>query len=137
MKKAYLILVGVLLVLQGFGQQLNEPGNFILEVLDDKERTAEGVSIYLISVPDSSIQKTVVTDKKGIAMVDDIPPGAYVFKFTAVGYQVHVSPVYTFPVTSGAPAKYTVTLIPATATMQDVTVVGSRPFVQHVQGKVL
>src|SRR5918993_2375601 len=115
MKKAYLILVGVLLVLQGFGQQLNEPPGFILEVLDNKERTAEGVSIYIINVPDSSIQKTVITDKKGTAIVEDIPPGAYVFKFSAVGYQVHVSPVYTFPVAPGALAKYSVTLIPAAA----------------------
>ena len=98
MKKACLILVCVLVLLRCFGQQINEPGNFILEVLDDKERTAAGVSIDLVSIPDSSILKTVVTDKKGTAIVDDIPPGAYVFKFNAVGYQVHVSPVYTFPV---------------------------------------
>src|SRR5688572_3696084 len=137
MKKIYFILIGVLLVFRSFGQQINEPGNFILEVLDDKQHTAEGVSIYLVSVPDSSIQKTVVTDKKGTAVVEEIRPGAFVFKFAALGYKVHVSPVYTFPVAPGAAEKYSVTLIPAAAIMQDVTVVSSRPFVQHVQGKVL
>ncbi|MDO9375814.1 MAG: TonB-dependent receptor [Ferruginibacter sp.] len=137
MLRCYFLWVGLFFAVPGFAQPLQEPVPFLLEALNDKQQLAEGVSVTIVGVPDSVVQKTIVTDEKGVALVEDLPPGSYVFKFTGVGYQVHVSPVYTFPITPGSQAKYTATLLSTAAMMQDVTVIGSRPFVQHVQGKVL
>src|SRR5688500_14215330 len=137
MQRVFLSLIGLLLMFSGFGQRLEEGSPFLVEVLNEKNESAPGASVEMYSVPDSSLQKAGVTDSSGLAIFEDIPAGEYFFRISRVGYHPNFSAVYKFPLAASGQSKFSLVIHPLVNTMQDVTVVGTRPFVQHVQGKVL
>src|SRR3954453_1713076 len=98
MRRSFLLMLSLLLVSAGFCQQPNgENNDFLVEVLNEKQEQAEGVSVELLRVKDSVLQKAAVTDLKGAVLFENIPTGEYFFKVSRVGYQQQVSPLYKFP----------------------------------------
>jgi outer membrane receptor protein involved in Fe transport len=137
MQRFCLVVVGLLLSFGVLGQRLNESEGFLVEVLQENQQPAAGVSVEMLSTRDSVLQKAGVTDSTGTALFTDIVPGEYIFRVTSIGYQPQVSEVYTFTPGQSRHQKYSTVIIPSSNTLKDVTVIGTRPFVQHVQGKVL
>ncbi|MEP7144793.1 MAG: outer membrane beta-barrel protein [Ferruginibacter sp.] len=111
--------------------------SFCITVVNEKQQFVEGVSIELASAGNNALIKAVLTDAKGIAVFTNIAAGEHYFSISGAGYQPQTTPVYTFPLAANTDKKQTIILLPDIANMQGVTVVGTRPFIQHIQGKVL
>ncbi|MEP7109568.1 MAG: outer membrane beta-barrel protein [Ferruginibacter sp.] len=122
----------------GRGQALtNDTTSFSIRVVNEKQQSAEGVSIELISTTNKSLEKAALTDAKGVAVFSNIAAGGHYFTVSSAGYQSQTTPVYTFPLTANTDRKQTILLSPYVMNMQDLTVVGNRPFIQFTPGKVL
>jgi iron complex outermembrane recepter protein len=136
MQKIFLFLT-LIFVKPAFGQKVNEDvARFSIRVVNEKQQPLEGVTIELFT-KDSVLVKAAITSAQGSAVFEHIVPGAHFFKVSHSGYVEQVTDQYLFPLESAQGTSSTIVLSPAVSTMQGVTVAGTRPFVQHVQGKVL
>ncbi|MBK8606593.1 MAG: TonB-dependent receptor [Chitinophagaceae bacterium] len=74
-----------------FGQAVNS----ISGVIQDKtsKQPIEFATVQLLQLPDSSIIKTTVTDKKGKFTIEDIELGNYIVSYTFIGYSQTMLPV--------------------------------------------
>lgn len=122
----------------GFAQpHINDTTSFYITVVNEKQQMAAGVSVELISAVGKALVKVAVTNEQGQAVFTNIAAGKHYFTITAVGYQSQTTELYDFPLPEATQKKQLVKLLPNVADMKGVTVVGTRPFVQHVQGKTL
>ena len=137
MNKFFLLLVLILMETTSFGQPLvNDTTSFSLTIINEKKEYTPGVSVELISAASKSLVKAAVTDEAGVAIFTNITNGKHYFTITAAGYQPQTTPMYDFPL-ADIERNQVIQLFPIVASMQGVTVVGTRPFILHVQGKVL
>ena len=84
---------------------------------DDTHEPIAGVTIHI-----SPVNKTLVADSLGVALLPELPAGNYTFGFTGVGFREKEVNL-TFPV--AAPI-VTVNLDPEIETMQDVVIASTR-----------
>ncbi|MEO5891972.1 MAG: outer membrane beta-barrel protein, partial [Ferruginibacter sp.] len=138
MRKILFFVLLLVIAKAGTSQPLmNDTAGFFITVVNDKQQFAAGATVELISVENKSLVKTAITDSKGLAVFTNITAGEHYFSISSAGFQPQTTPVYIFPLAPNADKKQTIILLPELGNMQGVTVVGTRPFVQHVQGKVL
>ncbi len=130
MQKIFLIGVLSLIVNNTIAQV--KDSLFTINVLAEKQQPAAGATVELFNAATSILVKAAIADDKGEAVFNNLTPGEYRFKITNTGYQPQTTINYTFPATT----KATITL-QQSGTLQTVSVVGKKPFVQHTQGKVI
>ncbi|MEO5945690.1 MAG: TonB-dependent receptor [Chitinophagaceae bacterium] len=67
-----------------FGQSLNT----ITGIIQDKtsKQPIEFATVQLLQLPDSTVLKTTVTDKKGKFTIEDVQSGNYIVSYTFIGY---------------------------------------------------
>ena len=123
---------------KSIGQRVMEDSSsFLLTVVNEKQEAAGGVSIEMLSAKDSSLVKAAITDTKGQAIFNGILAGIHFFKVSGTGFHPQFTQAYLFPLDPSVSPEHTIVLAQKVATMQGLTVVGIRPFIQHTQGKVL
>lgn len=116
---------------------MNDTSNFFITVVNDKQEFVEGVSIELINAEKKALIKAALTDAKGVVVFRNIAAGRHYFTTSGTGYQPQTTPIYLFPLNATTGSKQTILLIPNVSDMQAITVVGSRPFIEYTQGKVV
>lgn len=118
------------------GQPGTDSASFKVTVFSEKRQPLEGATIELIQTNDTILIKTAITDNRGTAVFKKMPNSNYYFTITYAGYQFYTTPIYQIPLLAGN--NYVeVVLQPFTGTLQNVSVVSRKPFVQHVQGKIV
>ncbi|QHS57739.1 TonB-dependent receptor [Mucilaginibacter sp. 14171R-50] len=120
-----------LCALNTFCQQANSH-DFFIAVLNESAQPAEAATVKLQK--DNATVLTAVTDNKGLAHFKAIKAGTYTFVVTYTGYQQQTTPTYQIP---GKITSATVTLQPASTSLNEVSVVARTPPIQHQQGKVI
>jgi outer membrane receptor protein involved in Fe transport len=111
--------------------------NFYITVINDKKQSVEGVSIEQFNASKKTLIKTALTNNKGVAVFYNMAEGHHFFIISGVGFKTYKTSIYTFPIAATKQNYQTIQLQTDVASLQDVTVVGTRPLVQYVQGKVL
>ena len=138
MRNVFFIVFLLIAAMTSIGQKANdETGNLSITVINDRQQLFEGVTIELFSIRDSMLIKTGITDSNGVAVFNEMLQGEVILKASHSGYTTQSTTVHTFQLDAAGNANQTIKLMPTVTTMQGVTVAGIRPFVQHVQGKVL
>lgn len=115
---------------------MNDTAAFYITVVNDARRAAEGITVQLMNAENKQLIKSAITDASGNAGFTNIVAGTHYFNISGAGYKTQTTTAYTFPLAGGI-KNPTIQLLPDVANLQGLTVVGTRPFIQHVQGKVL
>ncbi len=110
----------------------NGTNSFTLTVRNEKSQPAEGAVVELWK--DSTLIKAAITDPKGMVTFEKIDEGGFSFTISHTGYKLHTTPAYHFPSDINTS---TIILEPASITLQDVSVVSRKPFIEQKQGKVV
>lgn len=74
-------------VARGYGQSQNDPGIIAGNVMDSSNKALQGATVKLISLKDSLVSKTTLTDKNGNFQVSGIPFGYYRLRITYIGFK--------------------------------------------------
>jgi hypothetical protein len=113
------------------------PGIIAGNVLDEKKKALEGVSVQLISLEDSSNQKTTSTDNTGFFTITGIPFGHYRLKFSFVGLQVKVIDSLNFRAERFDFNLTDITLMQKSANnLEEVVVYAEKPLVESKDGNI-
>ncbi|HLL42922.1 MAG TPA: TonB-dependent receptor [Segetibacter sp.] len=89
----------------------------------------QAVTVSLLSVKDSSLEKAEVTDDKGKFTISNIKSGKYLLNYTIVGYDKAYSPVFELKdghIFTALPVR----LKPSAATLKEVTVTATKPMIE-------
>ncbi len=87
LKGTAFLLMTLLLAATAFSQNKTSAGILTGNVMDEKKKALEGASSEIISMLDSSQKQSVITDKDGAFLFQDIPFGYYRLRISYVGVQ--------------------------------------------------
>lgn len=94
-------------------------------------QSASFAPVALVSASDSSLIKGALADEQGAFQLGIPRPGTYRLHITYLGYQPYYSPVLTLPAESGLIQLDSIALLPATQSLQAVTVSTQRSMLEQ------
>ena len=130
----YLLLILLILIrLLGFGQGGGKISGTVVNA--SSKALIEYASISLVDQKSGKVLNGAITDAKGNFVIKGVAPGTYIVKADFVGFQAASKNV----VVAGAGNVNTgsISLSPSAASMEAVTVTGSRPLVENHIDKIV
>jgi iron complex outermembrane recepter protein len=137
MKKFFNLLVASTLVLCSQAQT-NSLGKITGNIKDvGNQKIIDAASITLLNKKDSSIVKAAVAGKDGSFSFENVKEGGYLLLATSVGHSKTYSNPFAISAANTIVDVGTLQLIPAEKSLNTVTVVAKKPFIEHKADKVL
>ncbi|RYZ54571.1 MAG: carboxypeptidase regulatory-like domain-containing protein, partial [Chitinophagaceae bacterium] len=93
MKLMFTLLASCFFSLAPFAQ--TGKSTVTLTVLNEQQSPVEGATVELLRSQDSALVKTAITDKAGLALLENIAPATYKFRVTSVGFAIVLSKPFT------------------------------------------
>jgi len=109
--------------------QTSGTGKVSGEILDEKAQPFPFVNVLLLNAKDSALVKGLASDDNGKFLFEQIAEGQYMTMVSMVGYQKEYSKV--FKVANALVALPATTLKPDTKSLNEVTVVAKKPFIEQ------
>ena len=127
------VLAGLLVSLLAASQR----GKLVVSVQNDQKTALEHVTVELLRLKDSAIAKTALTDKSGLAEIDNINPGEYFVKATMVNFTPGYSGPFQVSAENMNVSLPILTLTPQAASLAGVTVTARKPFIQRLNDRIV
>jgi outer membrane receptor protein involved in Fe transport len=108
---------------------INAKGKISGAILDEKSQPFPFVNVLLLNAKDSVLVKGLAADDNGKFLFDQVETGKYMTLVSMVGYQKSYSA--TFQVKDEAVNLPTITLKTDTQSLNEVTVVAKKPFIEQ------
>jgi hypothetical protein len=125
-----------LIVLAGMIVQAQR-GKLKVNIVNEQQAALENATVEVLKVKDSSLVKAGITDKNGLAELENIRFGDYLLKITMINYSTQYSSSFSL---SAAHADLTlpgIVLQPKTGQLENVTVTGKKPFIQKLSDRIV
>ncbi len=106
-------------------------------VRESKNSPLESASISLFKIPDTTIQKTTVSDKEGRYIFSDIPAGIYHIRVSAVGYETIIGPNFNIAAKDKKMELPAFDLVRKNNELQSVAVISKKPFIEQKSDRIL
>ncbi|MBB1285468.1 TonB-dependent receptor [Flavisolibacter sp. BT320] len=111
-------------------------GRVTITVHNEQGSPLDGATVELLRSKDSALVKTALTDKNGLAEMENIPSSSYRVRITAVGFQAAFG--QAFAVAEGQVASPpAIRLAKSENEMQGVTVSARKPFIQRLNDRLI
>jgi len=125
-----------LISLSSFGQSDQNKKNIHGFVTDDSQKGIESASVSLLKAKDSSVLKTIVSDRSGHFQFTGIADGKYIVSITAVGHLVSYSNAEISPSQSFVDLK-TISLKNKSSELKEIAVVGRKSFIEQKADRMI
>lgn len=134
MKSFFSFFISCLLAAVAFAQ--SGKGTVTIPVQNEQQAPLEGATVELLRSQDSALVKTAVTDKAGIALIENVAPASYFFRVSSVGFATVYS--QAFAVKENETTKpAALRLVKTDNEMQGVTVSARKPFIQRLNDRLI
>lgn len=111
-------------------------GRVTVTVHNEQGSPLDGATVELLRSKDSALVKTALTDKNGLAEMENIPSSSYRVRITAVGFQAAFS--QAFAIAEGQVATPpAIRMAKSENEMQGVTVSARKPFIQRLNDRLI
>ena len=91
MKKFGLSILALFVFIIGEAQR----GSIKVNIVNDKQAALENATVEVVKAKDSSLVKAGITDKNGLAELDNIRFGDYLLRVTMINYEVQYSSFFS------------------------------------------
>lgn len=130
------MLCFALLVVDGY-TQVQRVGKITLTVQTAQSTSLENATVELLRARDSGLVKAAIADKTGLVLFDQLLPGEYRLRVSAVGFTT----LMTAPIvlTAQQPEKLAgpVQLSSVASSVSEVTVTSRKPFIQKLTDRIV
>ncbi len=126
-------------LLAGIGLYAQTPakGKITISLLNDKKEGVENAAVELIKAKDSSLVKTALSDKTGLAEFENIPFGSYLIRSKPVNYRTAYSNAISLSADNSPVQLPALVLQPLSAELGNVTVNARKPFIQKLTDRIV
>lgn len=133
MKKVVFIVVGIF---SGLLMQAQK-GTVKATIKNSQQAVLENATIEVIKANDSSLVKTAITDKSGLAEIENIPFGNYLLRISMVNYNLSYSSFFTLTSTQPDITLPAIMLETKSTELNAVTVTAKKPFIQKLSDRIV
>jgi hypothetical protein len=134
MRKLVLMICSVVYSLLAEAQS---KGSLSVHITNDQQTSLENATIELLRSKDSSLARTAITDKSGIAEIDNIIFGSYLLKVSMVNHAANYSTVFTVSAEQASITLPDIILSASSTAMSGVTVTARKPFIQRLTDRIV
>lgn len=120
-----------------FAQNASVRGSIQLSIQNAEKQPLEGVSIGLMRLQDSTLAKIGITDNAGIALIDEIKPGAYFLTAYLIGHDKYSSASLLIDDQHMQLELPAIQLERTTQALSEVTVASKKPFLERQLDKLV
>ncbi len=131
-----LLLLLPVLLFSGLLQAQTQRGKVSVAVVNDQQQSLENATVEILRKKDSVLVKAGITDKSGLAELENIRLGDYLLRVSIVNY----SPYYSSFSLTEEKAELSlpkITLQPSATQLGAVTVTGRKPFIQKLSDRIV
>ncbi len=112
-------------------------GSVKISVVNDQQAGLENVTIEVLKIKDSSLVKAGITDKNGLAELENIRFGEYLLKATMINYGAQYSSSFSLSAEQSSISLPKIILLPKTGQLEGVTVTAKKPFIQKLSDRIV
>ena len=135
MKTTFLI---VLILLNYYvSAQINSIQKVLIIIVNEKQTALENATVELLKSKDSSLVKSTITDKNGLAEFEKVIPGTYIVKASVTNYASQYSDSFNVTLQQSSVEVPTISLLPRSLQMREVVVSGRKPFIQKLTDRIV
>lgn len=117
--------------------QVAERGKITTAILNEKSQPVENATVELLKSKDSSLAKTAISDKNGLAELDNLRPGSYLVRTSFVNYATQYSAVVVLSQEQLNLRLANITLQPLAKEIGEVVVTARKPFIQRLSDRLV
>lgn len=135
----YLIpMIACMLIPEFLSAQHFNAGKISFSVLDDKKTAIENASVALLRSTDSSLLKTMLSDKNGFSEFEYLPAENYILRISVTGFEEKYSAPITISEQEPTARLADIILTPGKITrLKEVTVSAKKPFIQKLTDRIV
>jgi len=112
-------------------------GKISVTILNDQQSGVENATVELLRAKDSSLVKVAITDKNGLAEFENIRFGNYILKANNAGKLAQLSSSFSLSSDQTQVTIPKIILQPDAKQMGNVTVTGTKPFIQKLNDRIV
>lgn len=138
MKQRLLNLIIPLVFCAAFSfAQNGQRGKISLKVLNQQQQPIENATAELLRSKDSSLVKTALSDKSGLAEFENIPFGSYFIKTSLVNYEKQFSATVILSAEQSSLTVADAVLQLSVTQLKAIEVTGRKPFIQRLSDRIV
>lgn len=132
------LLAALFILISFFSAAQEQRGKISITITSEQNTPLEGVTVELRRSKDSSLVKTAITDKSGMAEFENMKQGVYMVKTSMVGYAPAFSSSVQLTVEQLSVAVPSLQLRPSSNNaLQNIMVTGKKPFIQKLSDRIV
>jgi iron complex outermembrane receptor protein len=112
-------------------------GSVKVNIVNDRQAALENATVEVVKAKDSSLVKAGITDKNGLAELENIRFGDYRLKVTMINYEVQYSSLFSLSAGQSIVTLPKIVLLPKTGQLSGVTVTAKKPFIQKLSDRIV
>ena len=112
-------------------------GSVRVNVVNDQQAALENATVEVIKAKDSSLVKAGISDKNGLAELENIRFGDYLLKVTMINYGIQYSSSFSLSATQSTVTLPKMVLVPRSGQLSAVTVTAKKPFIQKLSDRIV
>ena len=109
----------------------------IVPVVNNQQLAIASATVELLRGKDSILIKAGITDSLGIVIFQQITSGIYLLRISSVNYTSLYTKLIPLPLNEQNGQLPAIILEPASASLQEVTILSKKPFIQQLPGKTI
>jgi hypothetical protein len=133
MKKLGLLIV---ILLCGIISQAQR-GSVKVNITSDQQNALENATVEVIKKKDSSLVKAGITDKNGLAEIENVRLGDYLLRVSLINFATTYSSSFSLSAEQPTVTLSKITLLPKTGQLGNVTVTAKKPFIQKLSDRIV
>jgi iron complex outermembrane recepter protein len=131
------ILFFIASIISQIGMAQANKGTMSVTINNETAAPVEGITVELLRGRDSVVVKTSLTDKSGVATIENIPLGQYRVRTSGIGFSVVYSPLFLLDEQQNHYTVAPLSIARVATSMQGVTVSAKKPFVQRLNDRLV
>src|SRR5258706_4077387 len=108
-----------------------------ITIINEQQSALENATVEIVKAKDSSLVKAGITDKKGLAELENIRFGDYLVKVTMINYSTGYSAAFSLSAVQPDIFLPQIVLHPGTSQLGGVTVTARKPFIQKLSDRIV
>lgn len=114
-----------------------QTGKIKTSVINEQRSPVENATVELLKSADSSMVKTAISDKAGVAEFENIRTGHYILRVNTVNTSTAFSAPFSLGSDQNIITVPPVTLLPKSTQLTGVTVTAKKPFIQKLSDRIV
>jgi len=117
--------------------QNNNRGKVSVTIQNNQKQSLENATVELVKTTDSSLVKTAISDKNGLAELDNVRLGSYRIRVSFINHTTQYSSSFTLSTESPTVVLPAIALQSAASQVSEVVVTARKPFIQRLNDRLV